>query len=321
MTKLRVFAKRLGPPPLVDAPLLSLDDFTIPTVIELYQQLDDKEPVLVHAETFTPGEITPPTPVCGAHSHWNGEKCECDPGYHDLDGVCVPNDVIPPDDKILWDSNKDGGWNNGKERIVKGSEGNIKANGKGIFTAASGSPEVHIDGKGTGVLVTKPGYGRFYICACNYNSMLEMEFNIMDSSVDNMSLKTRSRHQAGGSCENRFGGFGNAISTTEVDQKTESCHNFHENGNSQKLAKKLLVGEWYKTRYVCKDSDDGKSVNFTCQIDYNDGKGYVEVMRSAHKSPKPYYLDKGLFAKESWVWIRLNGSGSIGLKNIKLIAV
>ena len=189
-----------------------------------------------------------------------------------------------------------GHWDDGKERIVKGSEGNIKADGKGIFTAASGKPEVHIDGKGMGVLVTKPGYGRFYICACNYNSLLEMEFNIMDSSVDNLSLKTRSRHQAGGNCQQRFGGFGNAISLGEIDQKTESCHNFHENGNKTKLSKKLEVGKWYKARYQCKDADDRKSVKFTCWIDYNDGKGYIEVMKSTTRVQSPITLTK----RNSW---------------------
>ena len=317
MTKIRVFAKR--PSPLDDLNIVTIDPSTVPFDVALYEQIDDKEPELIHTETFdVSDEQKPPTPICGPHSSWADGKCVCDPGFHDEGGECVAD---LPDDKILWDSNRDGHWDNGKERIVKGSEGNIKADGKGIFTAASGKPEVHIDGKGMGVLVTKPGYGRFYICACNYNSLLEMEFNIMDSSVDNLSLKTRSRHQSGGDCQQRFGGFGNAISLTEVDQKTESCHNFHENSNSQKLSKKLEVGKWYKARYQCKDADDRKSVNFTCWIDYNDDKGWIEVMKSSHKSPKSYYLDKAKFMEESWCWLRLNGSGSIGFKNIRLTAV
>ena len=174
MTKLRVFAKRLGPPPLEDAPLLSLTDFTIPTVIELFQQLDDKEPTLVHSEIFTPG-IGPSLPTCGSHSTWDGDKCVCDAGYHDLDGVCVPDDVVPPEDNILYDSNKY--WNDGKARTVGkgGHDGDIKANGKGIFTAASGSPKVEIDGKGMATLITQPGYGRFFICVGHINPQIDLD--------------------------------------------------------------------------------------------------------------------------------------------------
>ena len=187
MTKLRVFAKRLGPPPLVDAPLLSLDDFTIPTVIELYQQLDEGEPTLVHSETFSPVGVVPPTPICGSHSSWDGEKCICDPGFHDENGVCVSDDILPPDDKVLYDSNRDGKWDNGKKRTVVKSEGDIKANGKGLYMAASGNPQLEIQGDGEAWLVTKPGFGRFYVAANNYNARLEFEFNIMAGSVDNLS--------------------------------------------------------------------------------------------------------------------------------------
>ena len=193
MTKIRVFARR--PTPLNDLDIVTINDFSTGFNVDLYQQLDNKEPTLVHAETFTPstGTITPPPPVCGAHSHWDGEKCECDPGYHDLDGVCVPNDVIPPDDKVLYDSNKY--WNDGKARTVGkgGHDGDIKANGKGIFTAASGSPKVEIDGKGTATLITQPGYGRFYLCVCNFNAQLDFDFCIQSGSVDNMSIKGRCR--------------------------------------------------------------------------------------------------------------------------------
>jgi hypothetical protein len=128
---------------------------------------------------------------------------------------------VPNPAGVIYDSNIDGKWNDGNARIVKGDDGDIKANGKGIFTAASGSPEVHIDGKGTAVLVTKPGFGRFYLCVNNFNAQLDFDFNIMDSSVDNMSIKGRSRHQSGGANDNRFGGLGNATSTSETDFKIE----------------------------------------------------------------------------------------------------
>ena len=167
MTKIRVFAKR--PTPLDDLNLTTILDFNTEFNIDLYQQLDEQEPTLVHAETFIPstgpGPVTPPTPICGPHSSWDGEKCQCDPGFHDEGGVCVSDDILPPDDKVLYDSNRDGKWDNGKKRTVVKSEGDIKANGKGLYMAASGSPQLEIQGDGEAWLVTKPGFGRFYVAS------------------------------------------------------------------------------------------------------------------------------------------------------------
>src|SRR6476619_1994951 len=69
-----------------------------------------------------PPETDPnPTPTCGGHSHWNGTACECDPGYHDLNGECVPNEQPPEPPQpnpagVIYDSNTDGQWNNGVSR-------------------------------------------------------------------------------------------------------------------------------------------------------------------------------------------------------------
>jgi hypothetical protein len=224
--------------------------------------------------------------------------------------------------KPIYDSNKDGKWNDGNAREIgkDESDGDIGPNGKGLFTAASGDPKFIIDGQGVGTLKTKPGFGRIYICVNNYNSLKELSFNIKSSSVDEMSLKSRSRHQAGGPCKNRFGGFGSTTSTEEVDFKTESCHNNHENGMTKALSKKLSLNTWYKTRYQVKDIQDNDNtvVQFTRWIDYDDGNGYVMVFQGTHPSPKDYYLDKAKFMEESMFWIRLNGSGEIAIKDLKI---
>ena len=320
MTKLRVFAKRLGPPPLEDAPLLSLTDFTIPTVIELFQQLDDKEPTLVHSEIFTPG-IGPSLPTCGSHSTWDGDKCVCDAGYHDLDGVCVPDDVVPPEDNILYDSNKY--WNDGKARTVGkgGHDGDIKANGKGIFTAASGSPKVEIDGKGMATLITQPGYGRFYLCVCNFNAQLDFDFSIESGSVDNMSIKGRCRHQSGGSNDNRFGGLGNATDLVETDFKIELYHNVHDKGYTQKLPQKLELKKWYHKRYIYHNTEDGKGIKMEDWIGAEGGTDLKKVFERTETKPIAAAMNKALFAEESWIWFRLNGSGSISFKNVLVTAL
>ena len=266
------------------------------------------------------------TPTCGGHSHWTGLKCECDVGYHDEGGVCVPNDLPPPPPPpnpagVIYDSNVEGQWNNGVSRIVKGSDGDIKPNGKGIFTAASGSPEVHIDGKGTAILVTKPGFGRFYLCVTNFNAQLDFDFNIMDSSVDNMSIKGRCRHQSGGSNDNRFGGLGNATSTKDTDFKIEDYHNVHEQGYSKNLPQPLKVGEWYSKRYIYHNTEDNKAIKMEDWIDFKDGKGLVKVFERTETKPIAPAMAKEMFDKESWIWFRLNGSGSIAFKNVKVTAL
>lgn len=327
MVRLRVKADR-SHLNLPDLNLIEITDFNTEFNIPILQQKDDGDWETFETLTFSPEEAKPPTPICGPHSSWDGGKCVCDPGYHDKNGECVPDEVPPepPDVNpagVIYDSNLQGQWNNGKARIVKkgGHDGDIKANGMGIFTAASGDPQVSIDGKGTAILTTKPGYGRFYLCVCNFNAQLDFDFNIMDSSVDNMSIKGRSRHQSGGACENRFGGLGNATDLIETDFKIESCHNVHDKGFTKKLPTKLKVGEWYSKRYIYHNTDDGKGIKMEDWIDFKDGKGLVKVFERTETSPKPHYMKKDLFDKESWLWFRNNGSGSIGFRNIKITAL
>jgi hypothetical protein len=318
MTKIRVFAKR--PTPLDDLNIVTINDFNTEFTVDLGQQLDDKPEEIVHTQTFTPETGTGPTPICGSHSSWDGEKCVCDPGFHDEGGDCVAD---TPDDKVLYDSNKDGHWDNGEKRIVKDSEGNIKANGKGLYMAASGKPQLEIQGNGEAWLVTKPGYGRFYVAACNYNARLEFEFNIMAGSVDNLSTKCRSRHQMGGNCEQKFGGLGTHVSLDEVGFKAEKCHNIQDQKDAQdvKLKKKLELNKWYKSKYEYKDAADGKSIEYARWLDYGDGNGWVKVLEGAHKHPLPFYMKKSLYEEQSEFWMRLNGSGKVAIKNMRLTAL
>jgi hypothetical protein len=230
----------------------------------------------------------------------------------------IPIPPPTPTGNVIYDSNVDGKWNNGVARVVKDEDGDVKANGKGIFTAASGSPEVRIDGKGVATLVTKPGFGRFYLCVNNFNAQLDFDFNIQSASVDNMSIKGRSRHQAGGACENRFGGLGNATSLLDTDFKIEVCHNVHEQGYDKTLPTKLIGGNWYTKRYIYQNTSDNKGIHMEDWIDFKDGKGLIKVFERTETKPKPHYMDKATFMKESWIWFRLNGSGSIAFKNVKV---
>jgi hypothetical protein len=296
-------------------------------------RIDIQEPgkARVNVGNYTVGDTTvPPTPICGAHSHWDGSKCVCDPGFKDDgSGNCVEDTTTPPpppppvEGNVLYDSNRDGHWDNGTQRTVDKSEGNIGPNGKGLYMAASGSPILEILGNGEARLRTKPGFGRFYVAACNYNASLEFEFNIMAGSVDNLSTKCRSRHQMGGACENRFGGLGTHIALDEVGFKAEKCHNIQDQADSkdEKLSKKLELNTWYKSKYEYKDSADGKSIEYVRHLDYQDGNGWVKVLECSHKHPQPFYLDKPLYEKQSEFWTRLNGSGIVALRNMRLTAI
>ena len=143
----------------------------------------------------------------------------------------------------------------------------------------------------------------------------------MDSSVDNMSIKGRCGHQRGGACENRLGGLGNATSTKETDFKIEVCHNVHQQGYNKTLPEPLKVGEWYSKRYIYHNTDDNKAIKMEDWIDFKDGKGLVKIFERTETKPLDSFMNKSLFDNESWIWFRLNGSGSIGFRNVKVTAL
>jgi hypothetical protein len=188
---------------------------------------------------------------------------------------------------------------------------------KGVTTAASGSPKWTAGSDGVGHLSCGAGHCRVYIAVKNYNARMEGEFMFESGAVDNISLRLRSRHQEGGACTNRFGGFGASITPGgEVGFQTESCHNLHENSISGKTTP-IPKGTWHKFAYSCFDSPDKKSVNFILQID---GK---TVLTGKHPSPKPYYVDEALHMKNSYIWLRSNnsGSGSVAFRNFRVVKI
>lgn len=268
--------------------LIAIKSFTAPFEIPIYKQIGTNTAQLIENLQFVPEIIAPPPVTEGT---------------------------------ILWNSNTNGKWNGGQKFTVTDKYGDIGPNGLGYHMEASGDPKVEVLGNGQADLVCEPGHGRFYIAACNFNAALEFEFNFLNAGVDNLSLKLRSRHQMGGDGANRFGGFGCAISLTDIDFKTEPYHNVHENSISKDLAEKLSLNTWYKMRYSCVNAVDNKSVLFKAELDY--GSGYKTVLVGSHKSPKAYYMDKSLYENHSEAWIRMNNEspGRIGLRNVNLIAL
>ena len=211
----------------------------------------------------------------------------------------APSTVAPPvvgGGQILYDSTK--GWT-------------------GVTTAASGSPKWTTEAGGIGKLSCGSGHCRVYIAVKNHNARMEGEY-MYSGAVDNLSLRLRSRHQEGGACENRFGGYGAAIQKSgEVEFQTESCHNEHENSISGQQSPAPVAGKWYKFAYSCWDSPDKKSANFKLDID---GK---TVLTGKHASPKPYFQDEALHMKNSYIWLRSNnsGNGSISFRNFRVTKI
>src|SRR5215213_2294846 len=237
--------------------------------------------------------------------------------------------VVPPsgggggsgaDGPVLWDSNTDGGWNNGQKRTVSGTEGDQSPDGGGLYTAASGGPHLIIDGDGVAHLEAGTGHGRIYIKACNYNAMIEGEFMMETSNLDNFTFKLRNRHGMGGSCENRFGGVGAHIEPSSCGVKIEKCHNVHEQGTDKSLPKPVSVGQWVKVRFYVQDTADG-GIGQKIEIDWNDGAGFIETLNTVFTNPQSFYMDKETFLRESEFWIRINNTGtaSVAMKNIRLI--
>lgn len=231
----------------------------------------------------------------------------------------------PTTGTLLYDSNTHGKWNNGVKRTVTKTDGSYTPDGKGLSTAASGSPRLIIDGNGIAHLEADAGHGRIYIKAKNYNARLEFDFMFEDTNIDNISFKMRSRHQEGGDCANRFGGFGGSIDRVggTIGFKTEECHNIHSNSIDGKLPTALKGQTWYRAGISVYDSPDKKQVNLKFEIDYKDGKGFVTALTGSHKNPKAPYVDEASFAKDSYIWLRINNekTGRVAFKDVKMTKI
>ena len=81
-----------------------------------------------------------------------------------------------------------------------------------------------------------------------YRLQLESKFN---STLDNLSLKLWSRHNAGGDAANRYGGMGISFEHGAVGCKEEPYHNVHVNIGSKTLSKKISDGTWVGLRFDC----------------------------------------------------------------------
>jgi hypothetical protein len=291
MTKIRVFARR--PTPLDDLNIVTINDFVVPFDVDIMQQLDEEEPTLAQKVTFDPEEPLP-----------EPEPPEPEP------------EPPKPDSEVLYDSTIHSKLHDGKKRIVE-QEGSLKPGGLGLECRASGKPKCVVNEDKTFSLVCGTGHGRFYFYVLNYNATLEIEAAFWNEAKgQDLSLKMRSRHNEGGAETNRFGGYGLSIDRVGYGAKREDFHNQHSQSQGGKTPEKVETKKYFKIEFTVKDEDGGKKVRQTAKMNGKDFMTKVDL------SPKGYMVDKSLYEKQSYYWIRQNidaGSGEIRIKRVRVL--
>src|SRR5687768_3281734 len=111
-------------------------------------------------------------------------------------------------------------WSNGEVRSWSGHEDADPFDPYLVIAAGEGR---NIQVLGDGYALMDGARARLYILANNYNASLEFNF-VLNNSIDNLSLRIRSRHNAGGSCSNAFGGYGCVVRHESIEFGDETCH-------------------------------------------------------------------------------------------------
>jgi len=245
-----------------------------------------------------------------------GTGTGCQTGYHKVNGVCIP-DTVPPitgggGENILWQSTT---WSNGHDRTITGS-GDRDPDDPTLSFGAGENRELIIKGASDPGFVNHTGpRTRIYVdqygnVANNYNASLEIQKFYPNSSLDNLSLRLRSRHNEGGSESNRFGGYGMALHHDSVEAAREDFHNEHTdmNPSNTNLPHALVDGTEYGIRFSVRDITGGK-VEAKLELKGGAyGSSYVVVATAVDDNPESYMLDKQLYLNNrSYFWIRTNG--------------
>jgi hypothetical protein len=152
---------------------------------------------------------------------------------------------------------------------------------------------------------------------------MEGEVMFPDEAVRNTTWRLRSRHNEGGACENRFGGFGATHERAEqlAEFATEPCHNLHTNTMKKPLEKPIEVGKWIKFKYSVWSSEDKKTINQKTEYDYGGGQGFKTVLEASFTEVEPYMMDEAPFKERSYAWLRINNeeTGKVAYKNVRII--
>jgi hypothetical protein len=258
----------------------------------------------------------PPGLPGGGGTGGGGTGTGCQTGFHKVNGVCIP-DTVPPitgggGENILWQSTS---WSNGHDRTItshnaKDPDDPTLSFGAGenrelIIKGASDPGFVNHTGARTRVYVDQHG-----TVANNYNASLEIQKFYWNNSLDNISLRLRSRHNEDDPEDNRFGGYGMSLHSNSVEAARENFHNDHTDStpSSTNIPHALVEGVEYSLRYSVRDTTDGR-VEQKFEIKGGAyGTSYVVIATAHDNNPESYMLDKQLYLNNrSYFWIRTNG--------------
>ena len=235
-----------------------------------------------------------------------------------------PEEPPAPESAVVFDTHRDTELHDRVVRTVE-KEGKISPNGLGIECRASGDPKINVNNDGTFSLVCREGHGRIYPYVINYNSQLLITFAFWKTAPgQDISLKLRSRHNEEGKPEERFGGYGFSIDqgSKKWVTKREIYHNKHDQRESGNLPKAISVQEYVTVKFTV--ADDNGEVSQIAEIDYGDGNGFKKVMEKTDTATKPYMVDKPLYEKQSYFWVRQNidsGIGELRIKDLRITSL
>jgi hypothetical protein len=252
-------------------------------------------------------DMPPVPPNCPDKQHWDETQMKCVPDQPE------PEPEPEPTDEVLYDSTKDSQLHDKKVRTVT-KEGAITAGGLGIECRASGSPKIQVNDDGTFSLICSAGHGRFYLYCLNYDATLELEAAWWKGNGD-CSTKLESRHNEGAEGPNRFGGYGLAIDRSSWNSKREIFHNEHDQSTSGTLPQSLKNGEYWKLEFTVKHDDANTKAVMVGKLN---GKTF---MTKTDSKPLPYMLDKALYKKQSYLWVRSNVDTETGELRIRKLRV
>ena len=287
-----------------------------------YQNIDFKK---ISVRDIDPtGTVTPPYHACPAGFHWDESSQSyqpdvvhlppCDPGFHwdEAQQKCVPDDVVvPPSGDVLWDSNTNGHWNNGHSRVITLAR-QFDPDDPTTEVAAGSVLDRRFEVKGDGTALLSGANARIYTHVNNYDAQMEVTF-VMNSTLDNLSLRLRSRHNEYDPHENRFGGFGCSIAHGTFKIQRENFHNDHTNiKNDTSLPRNLENGKSYTVRFSVFD-DANKKVVHKIEIDYDGNGTFTPIITINDNNPFAYMVDRNRYegsGDKSYIWVRTDGRQS-----------
>jgi hypothetical protein len=295
-----------------------------------YQNIDFKK--ISVREIDPTGTVTPSYHTCPAGSHWDesNQSCQpdvvvhpprCDPGFHwdEAQQKCVPDVVLPPSGDVLWDSNTNGHWNNGHNRVITSAH-QFDPDDPTTEVAAGSRLDRRFEVKGDGTALLSGARARIYTHVNNYAAQMEVTF-VMNSTLDNLSLRLRSRHNESDPYENRFGGFGCSIAHGTFKVQRENFHNDHTTiKNDTSLPRNLENDKSYTVRFSVFD-DANKKVVHKIEIDYDGNGTFTPIITINDNNPLAYMVDRSRYegsGDKSYIWVRTNGSSprSVELKRL-----